>query len=190
MEATSALCIAEGFGESAASIAERPRQFVALLRKTCVSLQQMPKIDEIDARILRELSNDAKIPNVRLAAKVGLSPSACLRRVQELERQGIVAGYRARIDGKLLGRSFVAYVMVGLSSQKKAAHAAFERAIRASREVVECHNVTGSVEYLLRVEVHDLAAYKHFHTEILGGLQDVTVITTYVVMASPKDERA
>jgi Lrp/AsnC family transcriptional regulator, leucine-responsive regulatory protein len=150
----------------------------------------MRELDDIDDRILRELSVDARITNVRLADRVGLSPSACLRRVQDLERQGIVAGYRARISRKHLGRSFVAYMMVGLSSQKKAAHKAFERAVGAAREVVECHNVTGNFEYLLRVEVSDLDSYKHFHTEVLGGLPDVTIITTYVVMASPKDERA
>jgi DNA-binding Lrp family transcriptional regulator len=149
----------------------------------------MRELDDIDDRILRELSVDARITNVRLADRVGLSPSACLRRVQDLERQGIVAGYRARINRKHLGRSFVAYMMVGLSSQKKAAHKAFERAVGAAREVVECHNVTGNFEYLLRVEVPDLDSYKHFHTEVLGGLPDVTIITTYVVMASPKDER-
>jgi DNA-binding Lrp family transcriptional regulator len=149
----------------------------------------MRETDDIDDRILRELSVDARITNVRLADRVGLSPSACLRRVQDLEREGIVAGYRARISRKHLGRSFVAYMMVALSSQKKAAHKAFERAVGAAREVVECHNVTGNFEYLLRVEVPDLDSYKHFHTEVLGGLPDVTTITTYVVMASPKDER-
>jgi Lrp/AsnC family transcriptional regulator, leucine-responsive regulatory protein len=149
----------------------------------------MKQLDSIDERILRELSKDARITNVRLADKVALSPSACLRRVQELEREGIVVGYRARVSREHLGRGFVAYMMVGLSSQKKAAHEAFERAIAAAREVVECHNVAGNFEYLLRIEVLDLKSYKHFHTEVLGGLPDVTVITTYVVMASPKDER-
>jgi Lrp/AsnC family transcriptional regulator, leucine-responsive regulatory protein len=149
----------------------------------------MRELDAIDNRILRELTSDARITNVRLAERAGLSPSACLRRVQELEREGIIVGYRARLDGKRLQRSFVAYVMVGLSSQTKAAHKAFENAVAAARDVVECHNVTGSFEYLLRVEAADLEAYKNFHTEVLGGLPDVTVITTYVVMASPKDER-
>lgn len=149
----------------------------------------MRERDAIDDRILRELSIDARITNVLLAERVGLSASACLRRVQDLERQGIIAGYRARIGRKQMGRSFVAYVMVGLSSQKKAAHKAFERAVGSAREVVECHNVTGNFEYLLRIEVLDLESYKHFHTEVLGGSPDVTIITTYVVMSSPKDER-
>lgn len=149
----------------------------------------MRATDKTDDQILRALAADARLSNVRLAEKVGLSPSACLRRVQNLERAGIISGFHARISRKHLGRNLVAYMLVGLSSQKKAAHKAFERAMGASREVVECHNVTGNFEYLLRVEVVDLDAYKHFHTEVLGGLPDVTVITTYVVMASPKDER-
>ncbi len=162
---------------------------LALLPTIELFLQQMRELDDIDNRILRELAVDARITNARLADKVGLSPSACLRRVQDLERQGVVVGYRARISRKHLGRTFVAYVMVGLTSQKKAAHEAFERAVALAREVVECHNVTGNFEYLLRVEVPDLESYKRFHTEVLGELSDVSVITTYVVMASPKNER-
>jgi len=150
----------------------------------------MKKIDALDERILRELSIDARISNVQLAGKVSLSPSACLRRVQDLEREGILIGYRARVSRKQLGRGLVAYMMVGLSSQRKSTHEAFERAVTMSPEVVECHNVAGSFEYLLRVEVLDLDSYKRFHTDVLGDLPDVTVITTYVVLASPKDERS
>jgi Lrp/AsnC family transcriptional regulator, leucine-responsive regulatory protein len=150
----------------------------------------MKKLDVTDERILRELSTDARISNVRLAGKVSLSPSACLRRVQELEREGILIGYRARVSRKQLGRGLVAYMMVGLSSQRKSAHEAFEKAVTMSREVVECHNVAGSFEYLLRVEVLDLEAYKRFHTDVLGDLPEVTAITTYMVLASPKDERS
>lgn len=171
------------------SVVEPLPHVLALLRAIALFLQQMRELDEIDKRILRELVTDARVTNARLADKVGLSPSACLRRVQDLERRGVVVGYRARISRKFLGRALVAYVMVGLTSQKKAAHEAFERAVAAAREVVECHNVTGNFEYLLRVEVPDLDSYKRFHTEVLGELPDVTVITTYVVMASPKDER-
>lgn len=128
--------------------------------------------------------------NTELADSVGLSPSACLRRVRELERSGVITGYRAVLDRTALGVGFVAYVSVGLSDHSKAAQEAFERSISASPEVRECHNITGVVEYLLRVEVSDLAAYKHFHTEVLGTLPQVNAITSYVVMGSPKDERA
>jgi DNA-binding Lrp family transcriptional regulator len=149
----------------------------------------MAEIDEIDRNILRVLSHEGRLSNVDLAARVNLSASACLRRVQELERRGIIAGYRAVLDPGKLGHGFLAYVAVGLSRHTLESQRDFERAIRAAPEVRECHNVTGSVEYLLRIEVADIEAYKHFHTEILGALPQVSTITTYVVMESPKDER-
>ena len=150
----------------------------------------MSEIDQIDERILRVLSLDGRISNVDLAERVGLSPSACLRRVQALERAGIIAGYRAVIDPAARGKGFTAYVAVGLSSHTKASQEAFERAITRSPEVRECHNITGSYEYLLRVEAAELAAYKVFHTDILGVLPQVSSITSFVVMGSPKDDRA
>lgn len=150
----------------------------------------MTKIDALNDRILRELSRDGRLSNLYLAARVGLSPSACLRRVQELERSGIIKGYRAVIDGAKLGTGFTAYVTVGLNSHTKASQEAFERAVARAPQVRECHNVTGTIEYLLRVECADLAAYKHWHTDVLGTLPGVAAITTYVVMGSPKDERA
>lgn len=150
----------------------------------------MAKIDDIDRRILRELSRDARQPNLTLAERVGLSPSACLRRVQALERAGVIRAYRAVLDPEKLGIGFVAYVTVGLGTHTKGAQEAFERAIARAPEVRECHNITGTVEYLLRVETADLAAYKHWHTDILGTLPQVRSITTYVVMGSPKDDRA
>ncbi|MEL6700798.1 MAG: Lrp/AsnC family transcriptional regulator, partial [Pseudomonadota bacterium] len=144
----------------------------------------------INDQILRELSRDGRISNLDLAARVGLSPSACLRRVQELERTGVITGYRAVLDRSKLGQGFVAYVTVGLSNHTKAAQEAFERAMGAAPQVRECHNITGTIEYLLRVEVADLPAFKYFHTEVLGTVAHVNAITTYLVMGSPKDERA
>ena len=147
-------------------------------------------MDPINAHILRLLREDGRMPNTDLAAKVGLSPSACLRRVQDLERRGVIRGYRAVLDSAQTGIGFVAYVTVGLNTHTKASQEAFERAMRAAPQVVECHNITGTVEYLLRVEVADLAAYKHFHTERLGTVPHVNAITSFVVMGSPKDARA
>ena len=146
--------------------------------------------DDINHRILRELSLNGRLTNLELSAKVGLSPSACLRRVQELERNGVIRGYRAVINSEALGIGFIAYMCVGLSDHSRKAQKAFENAISRAKQVRECHNVTGTFEYLLRVEVADIAAYKFFHTEVLGVLPDVTSITSWVVMDSPKDMRA
>lgn len=150
----------------------------------------MAKIDAVNERILRELQRDGRISNLDLADRVGLSPSACLRRVQELERSGVIAGYRAVLSAEARGIGFVAFVGVGLNEHNKTAQERFERAMARAPEVVECHNITGTIEYMLRVECADLAAYKAFHTEVLGTVPHVNSITSYVVMGSPKDLRA
>jgi Lrp/AsnC family transcriptional regulator, leucine-responsive regulatory protein len=149
----------------------------------------MSGFDKINANILRVLTEDGRISNIDLADKVGLSPSACLRRVQELERKGVIAGYRAVINPHALSINFIAYVLVGLSKHTKADQVGFEEAMASATEVRECHNITGTVEYLLRVEARDLAAYKHFHTEVLGTVPQVVSIISYIVMGSPKDDR-
>ena len=147
-------------------------------------------MDQIDDKILHELSRDGRISNLDLAEKVGLSPSACLRRVASLEKRGVIEGYRAVLNRPAMGVGFVAFAAVGLNSHTKASQQAFERAMAIAPEVVECHNITGAVEYLLRIEVADLPAYKSFHTDVVGTLPQVASITSYVVMGSPKDQRA
>lgn len=150
----------------------------------------MNDIDPTNARILRALRADGRISNIALADQVGLSPSACLRRVQDLERRGVITGYRARLDPVQTGQAYAVYVAVGLSEHSKAAQEAFERAMAQFDEVMECHNIAGAFEYLLRVETADLGAYKTFYTDRLGTVPHVRSITSYMVMGSPKDLRA
>ncbi|MEL7471294.1 MAG: Lrp/AsnC family transcriptional regulator [Pseudomonadota bacterium] len=149
----------------------------------------MTEIDPINDKILRELATDGRLSNTELAARVGLSASACLRRVQDLEKRGIILGYRAVLDPVQTGRGFIAYLAVGLSDHSKTSQEDFERAMARAPQVVECHNITGTVEYLLRVEVADLAAYKTFHTDIVGQLAQVSSLTSYIVMGSPVNLR-
>lgn len=150
----------------------------------------MTELDTISRNILHELESSGRISNIDLADHVGLSPSACLRRVQELERSGIIKGYRAVLDREKLGTGITAFVMVGLSAHLSRDARAFERAMEAAPQVRECHNITGAVEYLLRVEVADLPAYKDFHANILGVLSQVSSITSHISLGSPKDKRA
>lgn len=146
-------------------------------------------MDAIDSKILRELEAEGRISNLQLAERVGLSPSACLRRVQALEAGGVIKGYRAVLDRSRLGAGVTIFVMVGLGGQLKADALSFEAAMAAAPEVRECHNVTGSVEYLLRVEVADLEAYKRFHSDTLGILPQVRSITSHVSLGTSKDLR-
>ena len=149
----------------------------------------MAALDDIDQRIVRELSRNGRVTNLALAEYAGLSPSACLRRVQELERSGVIRGYRAVLDRAAVKASFTAYVAIDLANHTKATLLAFERAIQMLPEVRECHNVTGTVSHLLRVEVENLQAYKAFHTETLASIEGIRSITSYIVLDSPKDER-
>ena len=150
----------------------------------------MMELDAYNATILRELERNGRISNADLAGRIGLSPSACLRRVQELERQGFIKGYRAVLDRARLGAAITVFVMVGLSGQLKKHARAFEHAMDLAPEVRECHNITGSVEYMLRVEVADLEAYKTFHSDTLGVLPQVASITSHICLGSSKDMRA
>jgi DNA-binding Lrp family transcriptional regulator len=146
-------------------------------------------MDRYDERILQELKRDGRISNVELAETIGLSASATLRRVQELEKRKVITGYRAILDANQLGVGFVAYVSIGLASHSKQAQLEFEEHVRFVDQVVECHNITGANEYLLRVETSDLPSYKQFHANVLGECRQVQSISTMVVMDSPKDER-
>lgn len=146
-------------------------------------------MDAINTKILRELQADGRLSNQELSARVGLSASACLRRVQELERRGVIRGYRAVLDPAAMGRGFIAIVAVGLNDHSQASQKAFEKAMDEAPAVRECHNVTGTIEYFIRVEVADLAAFKAFHVNVLGALPQVTTLISYVVKESTKDER-
>ncbi len=146
-------------------------------------------MDAIDRNILRELERDGRISNSRLADVVGLSASACLRRVQELERSGMIRGYRAVLDRSRLGGAITIFVMVGLSAHLSKDARSFEAAMEDAPEVRECHNITGSVEYLLRVEVDSLEDYKAFHADTLGVLPQVASITSHICLGSSKDMR-
>jgi len=149
----------------------------------------MINLDKINQKILRELELNGRISNSDLADKVGLSPSACLRRVQELERQNIITGYRAVINRKAFGSSLLIFVTVGLSRHQRADQDLFEKTVALAPEVRECHMVTGTFEYILRIEVADVEAYKNFHEAVLGKIPQVGSITTYIAIDTTKDER-
>jgi DNA-binding Lrp family transcriptional regulator len=110
--------------------------------------------------------------------------------VQELEKIGIIRGYKAVIDRSLVGIGLTVYVTIGLSCHSKESLVQFEDVISVADEVTECHTITGSVEYLLRVEVADIKAYKKFHTDVLGTIPCITSITSFLVMETTKNQYA
>lgn len=149
----------------------------------------MSEIDPHSEQILFTLEEAGRLTNLELARRVGLSPSACLRRVQDLERAGVIKGYRAIIDRSALASRITVFVTVGLAQQLNKDAKAFERAMDAAPQVLECHNIAGNVEYLLRVEVGDLREYKDFHALTLGQLPQVQSITSHFCLETSKDLR-
>ena len=149
----------------------------------------MPDLDPATERILSTLETSGRLTNIELAKRVGLSASACLRRVQELERTGVIAGYRAIINRGAVSPRITVFVTVGLAQQLHKDARSFERAMDRAPQVLECHNIAGNVEYLLRVEVGDLAEYKDFHAHTLGQLPQVSSITSHFCLETSKDLR-
>ncbi|QCI68329.1 Lrp/AsnC family transcriptional regulator [Phreatobacter stygius] len=145
--------------------------------------------DEVDRRILRELQANARITNNELAERVGLSPSPCLRRVRRLEETGVIRGYTARVDPAAHGWSMAAIATIRLSRQNEDEIVMFEAAVRGWDEVLECHLVTGSRDYVLKVMTGGLEQYERFIKEKIARLKCVASIETSFVMNTIKDRR-
>ena len=125
-------------------------------------------MDEIDRAIIDVLRHDARIANVDLAERVGLTPAPCLRRVRRLEEAGVIAGYRAEVDPVLEGRGFEVLVYIDLHAKDRESVLAFERYASAFPEVIEMRRMFGLPDYFLRVATRDLQAYESFVTDRLG----------------------
>lgn len=119
-------------------------------------------MDQIDRKIVRALQRDGRMTVIDLAEHVGLSPTPCARRLDRLQRDGVISGYAAQVDPELLGFGVTIFVSVELEKQDRKAIDAFEKAIRRCDEVMECYLMTGSRDILLRVVAQDLKAFDAF----------------------------
>ena len=133
-------------------------------------------LDAIDRRILENLQVDARMTNVTLAGKVGLSPSPCLRRVGNLKKTGVIRSYATLVDAEAVGLPVSIFVNVTLEKQIEPVLETFEEHIRARPEVMECYLMTGDADYLLRVVASDLADYERFLLQHLTRIPGVASI--------------
>lgn len=138
-------------------------------------MQNAP-LDAIDRRILECLQEDARISNADLARAVGLSASACSRRVQDLEAKGVIQRYATLLDPVVAGMPVSVFVNVTLEKQVERDLDEFEAAIRALPEVMECYLMTGDSDYLLRVVASDVAAFRRFLMDHLTRIPGVANI--------------
>ena len=143
-------------------------------------------MDRIDRAILAQLQADARLTNVELAERVRLSPSPCLRRVRALERSGVIRGYHAEIDPSAVGRGFEVTVHIELTLKDRATVEAFEDAIAALDEVVECRRMFGLPDYVVLVAVADQAAYEAFYMNKLAELPGLARVNSQFTMKMVK----
>ncbi|WEK44634.1 MAG: Lrp/AsnC family transcriptional regulator [Candidatus Sphingomonas colombiensis] len=144
----------------------------------------MSALDDADRRILTQLRLDARITNSALAEAVGLSASACLRRVRLLEQSGVIRGYTAIIAGAAPDEGTVAIVQVELERQTEEYLVRFENALRNHPEVREWYLMTGAGDYVLRVQIAGMEEYATFHRDVLTRLPGVTRINSSFAMRS------
>jgi Lrp/AsnC family leucine-responsive transcriptional regulator len=140
------------------------------------------ELDAIDRKLARTLQNEGRLSNAELAARIGLSASACLRRVQRLEQSGVIAGYAATLDGAAIGKPTTVFIEITLASQVSTALDAFERAVAACDDVLECHLMSGDFDYLLRVAVADMRDYERVHRQRIAAFPHVARIRTAFAM--------
>jgi DNA-binding Lrp family transcriptional regulator len=148
------------------------------------------ELDATDWRILKELQDDGRMTNVELARRVGMSAPPCLRRVRALEEAGIIEGYRALIDEKMLGFDVTAFAMVGLASQSGAGLGAFEEKVRGWPIVRECYMLSGDIDFILKCVAPDLRAFQAFIIDDLTQASEVDSVRTSLVIRRLKDEPA
>ena len=143
-------------------------------------------ISEADRRLLRLLQGDARLSNQDLAERVGMSPSACWRRVKQLEEAEVITAYPAIVDAAAAGLAFSAIVHVTLTRHEAAHAAAFVARIGERPEVLECFSTTGEADYHLRVVCRDKDAYNAFLEDFLFRLPAIAHVRTNLILKEIK----
>jgi DNA-binding Lrp family transcriptional regulator len=148
------------------------------------------QLDAIDMSILAALQDDGRLSNLELAQRVHLSPSACLRRVKQLEDGGVIAGYVALLNARTLGATGTSFTIVNLETLGGDALERFEQAVRDERRILDCYYVAGANDYLIRFTYRDADDLERFHTEVLMRLPGVARSNSMLVLRTVKKTTA
>nr|WP_269633107.1 Lrp/AsnC family transcriptional regulator [Pelomonas sp. BJYL3] len=148
------------------------------------------QLDSIDRAILNELQADGRLSNQDLAARVHLSPSACLRRVKRLEDSGVISQYVALVNPKAVGKQGTSYTIINLERMTTAALAAFEQAVLDSPDILDCFYVAGTNDYVIRFAYKDAEDLERFHTHVLMQLPEVARSNSMLVLRTIKKTTA
>jgi DNA-binding Lrp family transcriptional regulator len=159
------------------------------MRRPAGEVQQSPAgidLDDIDIKILQTVQDDARIANVDLAERVGLSPAPCLRRVRALEQAGVIRKYVTLLNPAAVDLRVTVFVQISLDLQMEGRLEIFEQAIMERPEVLECYLMTGDADYLLRVVVPDVEAYERFLREVLTRIESAAGIKSSFALKQVK----
>jgi Lrp/AsnC family transcriptional regulator, leucine-responsive regulatory protein len=149
----------------------------------------MAKLDIIDHKLLEILQENGKITNAQLSKEVGLSPAPTLERVKKLENLGIIESYHAKVNREKIGLGVMTFVQVTLSGHKKSITEDFVEKISTVPEIIECHHVTGSCDFLLKVIANDIASYQTLIMETINEIEVVASTQTMVILSTFKDSK-
>ena len=147
-------------------------------------------LDDIDLRLLRILQADGRITNLALAAAVGLSSASTHERVKRLVRDGVILGFGARLNPNLLEAGMLVFAEVRLSDMSNTVNAAFKAAVQLRTEILECHEVAGGFDYLLKTRVPHMGAFRDLVAAVAWNLPGVRDVRTYAVMEELKNTTA
>lgn len=154
------------------------------------STSRVVQLDAIDRAILAELQVDGRLTNLELAQRVHLSPSACLRRVKQLEDGGVIGQYVALLNEKTIGQSGTSFTIVNLETLTTPVLEAFEQAVRDEPRILDCYYVSGSNDYMIRFTYRDAEDLERFHTEVLMRLPGVARSNSMLVLRTVKKTTA
>ncbi|WP_163271953.1 Lrp/AsnC family transcriptional regulator [Chelativorans alearense] len=147
-------------------------------------------LDRIDIAILDTLQQDGRISNAALAEKVGLSQSACSRRLDNLEKTGVIRGYHAQLSNAALGHRMTVIVHISLTGQFEKTLTEFEAAVKRCPNILSCHLMSGEYDYILRIAARDLEDYERIHKEWLTGMPHVIKINSSFALREVIDRTA
>jgi Lrp/AsnC family leucine-responsive transcriptional regulator len=150
----------------------------------------MAELDRIDRRILDILQREGRISMTELGERIGLSTSPCAERVRRMERSGVITGYHARVDPKALGRTLLVFVEITLSAKSGDVFDEVRKALLHMPEVMECHLVSGSFDYLVKARLAEMAEYRNLLGDILKRIPVPCQSHSYVVMEEVKETMA
>jgi Lrp/AsnC family leucine-responsive transcriptional regulator len=148
------------------------------------------KMDATDRKILEILQANSNITNAQLAKEIGLSPAPTLERVNKLETSGVIRSYHAVIDPASVGLGVSTFVMASLKGHNKDNIEKFITAIKRINEIVECHHVTGSADFILKIVCVDIAAYQQLMLERVSNIDVVDSLQSMVILSTFKDSKS